>query len=63
LRCWGKGLVGDDPIMNMRSRAEQCRRLASHIGDQKTVEILLKMANDIEADIQRLETERTERTN
>jgi hypothetical protein len=42
-------------IENMRVRAEQCRRLADAILDRRTSEILLKMAEDVEADIRRLE--------
>ena len=49
--------MGDDPIENMRGRVQQCRRLAGSINDQVTAEILLKMAEDIEADIRRLEAE------
>jgi hypothetical protein len=42
-------------VENMRNRAEQCRRLADAILDRRTSEILLKMAEDVEADIRRLE--------
>jgi hypothetical protein len=52
--------VSDDPIMNMRGRAQQCRRLAHSIADRKTVGVLLQMANDIEKDIKRLEKERAD---
>ena len=51
--------MGDDPILNMRGRAKQCRRLAKEIADRETVAILTRMADDIEADIQRLERERS----
>jgi len=42
----------------MRGRVEQCRRLAKSVNDPRTVESLLKMAREIEADIQRLESEK-----
>lgn len=42
-------------IENMRARAEQCRRLADAILDRRTSEILLKMAEEVEADIRQLE--------
>jgi hypothetical protein len=43
-------------VENMRSRAEQCRRLAKAILDRRASDILLKMAEEVEADIRRLET-------
>jgi hypothetical protein len=46
--------MGDDPLVNMRQRAEQCRRLAKTINDQRAIEILLQMALEVEADIARL---------
>ena len=46
--------MDEQVIANMRARVEQCRRLARGIGDPKTVEILTKMAEEIEADIARL---------
>ena len=54
----GKVGMSGDPISNMRQRAEQCRRLAAGILDQKATQALLQMALEIEADIARLETER-----
>ena len=50
----GAGGMDKQVIANMRARVEQCRRLARGIGDPQTVEILTKMAEDIEADIARL---------
>lgn len=47
----------DDPLMNMRGRAEQCRRLAGITHDEKMKWQLLEWANQIEADIERLRTE------
>ena len=44
-------------IANMRGRAEQCRRLAKAILDRRASEVLIKMAEEIEADIKRLESE------
>ena len=42
---------------NMRARIEQCRRLAKLINDPRTTEALLRMADEGEADIGRLESE------
>ena len=43
-------------VENMRARAEQCRRLAKAILDRSAAAVLDKMADDVEADIQRLES-------
>jgi hypothetical protein len=40
----------------MRARAQQCRRLAKAITDRRASDILTSMAEDIEADIRRLES-------
>ena len=42
-------------IDNMRARAEQCRRLAQALTDRRAADVLLKMAEEVEADIARLE--------
>jgi hypothetical protein len=42
-------------IANMRARAEQCRRLAAALTDKTAAAVLLKMAEEVEADIARLE--------
>lgn len=39
---------------HMRSRIEQCRRLAKHINDPRTTEALLRMADEGEADLAKL---------
>ena len=39
----------------MRARAEQCRRLAAALTDRRAATILLKMAEEVEADISQLE--------
>jgi hypothetical protein len=44
-------------IAKMRGRVEQCRRLARSTTDQHTRTVLLQMADEGEADIQRLLTE------
>jgi hypothetical protein len=44
-------------IAKMRGRVEQCRRLAQFINDPRTNEALLKMAEEGEADIRKLEAE------
>jgi hypothetical protein len=43
-------------VANMRARAEQCRRLANALTDRRAATILLNMAEEIEADIARLES-------
>jgi len=42
-------------VKRMRARAEQCRRLAKAILDRSAAAVLIKMAEDVEADIKRLE--------
>ena len=51
-----------DPLDHMRRRALQCRRLADSVSDQRASEELHKMAEEIEADIVRLEAECAART-
>lgn len=48
-------------INNMRARVAQCRRLAAFTTDQRVAEILLKMAEEGEADLKRLEDEARDR--
>ena len=47
-------------IARMCSRADQCRRLAAALTDQRACRALLQMAAEVEADIKRLETLQTE---
>lgn len=44
-------------IANMASRVEQCRRLAKSTTDERTAKILLKIAEEGEADIARMVAE------
>ena len=44
----------DELIEKMRSRVETCRRLADSITDPRTIDILNQMADEGDADIQRL---------
>ena len=44
-------------IANMKARASQCRRLADAMTDRATAAVLIKMAEEAEADIARLEAE------
>ena len=53
--------MSDDVIAHMRARIEQCRRLAKYINDPRTTDALLKMAEDGEADIKRLQGQQTGR--
>jgi hypothetical protein len=50
--------MSDDVIAHMRARIDQCRRLAKYVNDPRTTETLLKMAQDVEADIKRLQAEK-----
>ena len=46
----------DSPVIaNMRARAEQCRRLAAALTDNRAAAVLIKMAEEVEVDIGRLE--------
>jgi len=49
--------MSDDVIAHMRARIDQCRRLADMISNEEARRILLQMAEDGEADIQRLGAE------
>jgi hypothetical protein len=42
-------------VAHMRARVEQCRRLAQALTDKNAAAVLLKMADEGEADIARLE--------
>lgn len=42
-------------IKELRSQAERCRRLANSLGDQATVDVLRRMADDYEAKARALE--------
>lgn len=48
-------------VSRMRARAEQCRRLARAMTDKHAAAALLKMAEEVEADIGRLDGDRIER--
>ena len=49
--------MSEDLISHMRARAEQCRRLAEMITDERAAQILKQMAEDSETDLKRLEAE------
>ena len=45
-----------EPVLaNMRARAKQCRRLAGALTDRRAANVLLRMAEEIEGDVRRLE--------
>jgi ATP-dependent exoDNAse (exonuclease V) alpha subunit len=44
-------------IQKMRARVEQARRLAKYINDPRTTDALLRMAEEGETDIRKLEEE------
>jgi hypothetical protein len=48
-------------IAKMKARVAQCCRLADHITDPRSADILRKMAEEGEADIKRLQAERRRR--
>lgn len=52
--------MNDELQKNMRARVDQCRRLAKLINDPRTTEALLRMADEGEADLARLEAESAE---
>ena len=45
-------------IANMRARAAQCRRLEGALTERRAAKVLIAMAEEVEADIARLEGER-----
>jgi len=47
-------------IARMRQRVEQCRRLAAALTDRQACDALLRMAEEGEADIRRLESSHAE---
>jgi hypothetical protein len=49
--------MAHDVIANIRARVAQCRRLADLITDDRAAAILRQMAEQGEADVQRLEAE------
>ena len=53
--------MADDPLNGMRARIAQCRRLAASTTDARTRDVLIQMAEEGEADLQRLAAERSER--
>jgi hypothetical protein len=46
----------NDPLWDLRQRASQCRRLAALTHDEKMAKELLKWADELEADMERLST-------
>ena len=49
--------MSEDVISHMRARVEQCRRLAEMITDERATAALKQMAEDGQADLERLEAE------
>ena len=49
----------DELIAKMKARVAQCRQLAAGTTDSRTAKILRTMADEGEADIARLQAERT----
>jgi hypothetical protein len=50
--------MNDEVIQHMRDRASQCRRLSDLTHDREMAEQLRKWAEQIEADIKKLEADR-----
>jgi hypothetical protein len=51
--------MDDTVIAKMRARVAQCRQLANSISDPRAAKILRQMADEGEADIKRLEAEKS----
>jgi hypothetical protein len=51
-------MPGEDShqIQDMRARAEQCRRLAGALTDRRSADALVKMAEEIEGELARIDT-------
>lgn len=49
--------MDEDGVVKMRERAAQCRRLANSINDERSATILRQMADEIDDEIRRLETD------
>jgi len=49
--------MSDELIRNVRARIEQCRRLAKYVNDPRTTEALLRMADEGEADLKKVQAE------
>ena len=52
--------MSEELIANIRGRVEQCRRLAKMIGNEEARRTLLQMADEGDADISRLEAQRSQ---
>lgn len=50
--------MDEDVIANIRSRIERCRRLAASTTDRQVAATLLQMAQEGDADLERLSAER-----
>lgn len=50
--------MADDVLKRMKARVAQCRRLAAATTDERAAKILGQMADEVEADIRRLEVAR-----
>jgi hypothetical protein len=48
-------MAKEELIRTLRARVEQCRRLAKYVNDPRTTKTLLKMGEEVEADIRELE--------
>ena len=57
MRCIGHGMERAELIEKMRGRVAMCRRLAKATTDRDVAKTLNEMADEGEADIQRLLTE------
>jgi hypothetical protein len=52
--------MDEDVIANIRNRVERCRRLAASTTDRQVAAVLLQMAEEGDADLNRLRSERTQ---
>ena len=52
--------MDQDVIANIRSRVARCRRLAASTTDRQVAAVLLQMAEEGDADLERLTSEQTQ---
>jgi hypothetical protein len=56
-------MLDDEMLRKIRSRIEQCRRLADYVLDPDTMAVLRQMASENEADLRKFETDRGNQDN
>ena len=61
MRLAYSAVMSEAVIAEMRARVEQCRRLARTTNDAHVAEVLRQMADEVETDIAKLESEQQDR--